>query len=271
MEMNNGAGLERVSIITISFNQAEFINSCLESIFSLDDENYEHIVVDAGSTDGTVEILEEFSRRSLDYKFRYISETDDGPSDALNKGFNMASGDIFCFVNSDDLLHVNALSIVRRRFKVKEVSLLQASGYVINKEGETIRSVAAVPMTIESFQAMQHVIFQPSLFFRKKVFDAVHFNIDNRCCWDMEFFVMALLKGFKIDWEPRPISNFRLYNESKSGSQADLKEVRAVRERLLEQVETKSYWKSLFIIQWLRKRSYQLISFPYILLGRMGY
>src|ERR1700730_2129145 len=93
----------KISIVSPSYNQAKFLGACLSSV---KEENYpyiEHIVVDGGSTDGSVELLREYSSRSGWSHLRWISEPDRGQSDALNKGFRMVTGSIIGWLNSDDI------------------------------------------------------------------------------------------------------------------------------------------------------------------------
>ncbi|MPZ67947.1 MAG: glycosyltransferase [Actinobacteria bacterium] len=88
-----------VSIVTPVLNRASVIGACLGSVAAQDYPNIEHIVVDGGSTDGTLEVIESFARPG----FRYVSEPDGGMYEAINKGLAMAKGEILCYLNSDDL------------------------------------------------------------------------------------------------------------------------------------------------------------------------
>ena len=86
-----------VSVVTPSYDQAEFIRETIESVRTQTYDNVEHVVVDGESTDGTTEILDEYDH------LQYVSEPDDGQSDAINKGFEMADGDVVAWLNSDDV------------------------------------------------------------------------------------------------------------------------------------------------------------------------
>ena len=87
----------KISIITPSYNQAEFIKRTIQSVLSQNYKNFEYIIVDGGSTDETLSILKKYGN-----KIRWISEKDNGQSDAINKGLKMATGKIVAYLNSDD-------------------------------------------------------------------------------------------------------------------------------------------------------------------------
>ena len=103
----------KVSIVTISYNQCEFLEQALVSVLDQDYHNIEYIVIDAGSTDGSREIIQKHHHR-ID---KVIFEEDEGPADGLNKGFSIASGHIYGFLNSDDFLLPGVISKVVDTFK----------------------------------------------------------------------------------------------------------------------------------------------------------
>src|SRR5512133_119366 len=94
-----------VSIVTPSYNMARFLEATIESVLSQDYPNIEYLIMDAGSTDGTVELLRRYEGR-----LRWISEKDNGQSDAVNKGFHQTCGEIFAFLNADDIYLPGAIS-----------------------------------------------------------------------------------------------------------------------------------------------------------------
>src|SRR5215472_10088507 len=94
-----------VTVVTPSFNQACFIRATIESVLSQDYPNLEYIIMDGGSTDGTADIVREYASRVT-----WISERDRGQSDAINKGFRMARGEIVSWLNSDDIILPAAIS-----------------------------------------------------------------------------------------------------------------------------------------------------------------
>src|SRR5690606_5120707 len=101
-----------ISIITPSYNQAQYIQATIDSVLSQDYVDIEYVIVDGGSTDGTVEILKSLN----DPRVRWISERDAGQPDALNKGLRMTRGEIVTFINSDDLLLPGAVRFAAEYF-----------------------------------------------------------------------------------------------------------------------------------------------------------
>src|SRR5664279_1773877 len=121
-----------VTVVTPSFNQGQFIRETIDSVFQQDYPQLEYIIIDGGSTDGTVEILKSYQ----DSRFRWISEKDQGQSDAINKGLRLSRGDVLTFINSDDLLLPGAISEVVDYFEKHaevdalfgDVKLIEANG-----------------------------------------------------------------------------------------------------------------------------------------------
>ena len=102
----------KISIVTPSLNQGKFLEQTLKSVLDQDYPDLEYIVIDGGSTDDSVDIIKKYADR-----FAYwVSEPDKGHYDAVNKGFKHATGDVFFFLNSDDMLVPGSLSVVKETF-----------------------------------------------------------------------------------------------------------------------------------------------------------
>ena len=118
----------KISIVTISYNQGSFLKECLSSVASQNFVNYEHIVVDDGSTDDSREII-------LDFKDKVIPffKENSGPADSLNAGFKIARGEIFGYINSDDYLLQNTLHDVDALFNAtNDFDVIYGNGYIVD-------------------------------------------------------------------------------------------------------------------------------------------
>jgi len=117
----------KISIITVSYNSGATIRKTIESVNKQDYENYEHIFIDGSSDDNTCELIKKFSKKHI-----LISERDDGLYDAMNKGLENATGDIICFLNSDDFYaHKNVLREVVKKFQDNDAEVVISNiGYV---------------------------------------------------------------------------------------------------------------------------------------------
>jgi glycosyltransferase involved in cell wall biosynthesis len=127
----------KISIITPSFNQGRFIADAIESVANQDYQNKEHIIIDAQSTDETLDVLKSYSH----YKhLKWISEPDKGQSDALNKGFKLANGDIIGWLNADDFYHKKCFTSVVDFFnKNTSVDILYGDYHWIDDKGKLIQ------------------------------------------------------------------------------------------------------------------------------------
>tara|TARA_R100000935_G_scaffold16940_4_gene33456 strand:- start:17356 stop:18228 length:873 start_codon:yes stop_codon:yes gene_type:complete len=132
----NKAPSPKISYVTPVYNQVEFIEATILSVINQNYANLEYIIVDGGSTDGTLEVIRKYEDRITNL----ISEPDTGMYDALNKGFNMSSGDIMGWINSDDILLPDAFSNMARLFSdLPQVNWIQGLNGFIDLKGEVIR------------------------------------------------------------------------------------------------------------------------------------
>jgi glycosyltransferase involved in cell wall biosynthesis len=183
----------KISLVTISFNQAPFLEQALRSVLDQDYPYLDYIVVDPGSTDGSREIIERYRDRIA----QVIFEPDKGPADGLNKGFAAASGTIFGYLNSDDLLLPGALSRAAHAFrKYPESDLIYSHGYVIDHAGEVQRRFRSDRFNLRRSAYGNSIIMQQAAFWRGEAFSAVGgFNHRNRLSWDGEFWIDLALAG----------------------------------------------------------------------------
>src|SRR5690606_32680838 len=126
----------KFSIVTNAYNQGKFLRRALESVLRGGYSNLEYIVIDPGSTDETPEILREYESRH-DHRLTIISERDNGPADGLNKGFERATGDWFCYLNADDFYLPGGLVQAAAAISAyPEADCLYGDGYITDAFGK---------------------------------------------------------------------------------------------------------------------------------------
>jgi len=204
----------KISIVTISFNQDEYLKQCIDSILSQTGCDIEYIVVDAGSTDSSRAIIESYGDRIVK-----IFEPDKGPTDGLIKGFARATGDIFGFINSDDYLLPGALAHVVHFFKNHGSNcFMTGQGFMQNDQGVHTR-IYPERLTKDALLYRATVVFQQTTFFSAKAYKQLGgFNPKNSTCWDYELFLDLLVAGYKHHVIENDLAVFRFYKGSISGS-----------------------------------------------------
>lgn len=207
----------KISIVTISYNQGQFLERAIRSVIEQNYDDIEYIIVDAGSTDGSREIIEKYR----DQFAHIIFEPDEGPADGLNKGFSLASGDILGYINADDAYLPHIFQSVSRAFNQhKQADVIYGHGYIVNGEGIPIRHLRSDPFNLKRFAYGGVVVCQPATFFRRAAYKLVNgFNKDNNTSWDAELLVDMALAGQKLQLINEYWSIFAIYESSISGSQ----------------------------------------------------
>ncbi|WP_051340345.1 glycosyltransferase family 2 protein [Azospirillum halopraeferens] len=208
----------KVSIVTISFNQAEFLEHTILSVLGQDHPDIEYIVVDPGSTDGSRAIIE----RHRDRIARVILDPDDGPADGLARGLAAATGGIFGYLNADDRLLPGAVSRIVRGFaRHPRADAVYGHGIIEDHRlGLHYRVHASRPPLKPWLLAFGGIgILQQSMFFRTGAVRAVGgFNPANRTCWDGELLAELVLAGAQFHRIDALLSVFTLHERSISGS-----------------------------------------------------
>lgn len=152
-----------VSIVTPSFNQARYLEAAIRSVLSQDDARIEYIVVDGGSADESAQIIQKYQGKLA----WWVSEKDRGQTDAINKGFAHARGDIFAWLNSDDTYEPGAVSAaVRYLIEHPEVGMVYADCNYINEAGRVIGKFPAAQTDLPRLRRGYVHIPQQTMFFR---------------------------------------------------------------------------------------------------------
>lgn len=203
----------KFSIITPSFNQGLFIEDAIKSVLSQDYPLFEHIILDNCSTDNTAEVLGRYPH------LRVICEPDNGQSDALNKGFDMATGDIIGWLNADDLYLPECFKAVDNFFRVhSDNDIVYGDYHYIDRNGHIIQSRKEIDFDIFILKYL-HVLYipTPSSFFHRRVFDhGNRLDINYHYAMDYDLFLRLALKGYRFTHMNKFLANFRRHDNNKS-------------------------------------------------------
>lgn len=157
--------LPRVSIITPSFNQAQFLEKTIQSVLEQDYPRIEYIIVDGGSTDGSVDVIKKYAGRLA----KWVSEQDKGQTDAINKGFAYAKGEIFAWINSDDTYNPRAVgAAVKYLMENPDVAMVYADCNFINEDDKVIGKFNSAQTDYRRLREGYIHIPQQTMFFRAK-------------------------------------------------------------------------------------------------------
>lgn len=201
----------KLTVVTPSYNQGKYIKRTIDSVLSQNIQDMEYIVMDGGSSDGTVDILKTYSDRII-----WRSETDKGQTDAVNKGIRLATGDIIGWLNSDDIYFPGAVQKVLKVFEEKpEVNVVYGNAWHIAEDDSYIEDYYTEEFDYERLKDVCFIC-QPSLFFRKKLVDEYGYLDDTLTyCMDYEYW-LRLGKKEHFYYLPELIAGSRLYNDNKT-------------------------------------------------------
>jgi glycosyltransferase involved in cell wall biosynthesis len=211
--------LPKISIVTPCFNAEKYIEETIISIINQGYENLEYIIIDGGSTDGTVDIIKKYQDK-ISY---WISEPDKGQSHAINKGIAVATGEVFNWINADDYLETGALSIVGEFFGNPSIDVLCTATILFNKKGNIrINGNTIWNKTVSLFQLLNSTgLNQQGMYWRlERIRDLNGVNTAFNYSMDLDLWKRYLLTfgNSKIETDERITGYFRLSDESKTGS-----------------------------------------------------
>lgn len=203
-----------LSIITPCLNRVSFVREAVESVLKQDYSPVEHIVVDGGSTDGTLDVLDEFK------DIRVISEPDNGVYDAINKGILAARGEVIGFLNADDMYVLEVFPYIVKRFQEnRELKALCGGAEILDRAGsqDVVRQVFLSPF-YSSLSVRNICLGQPILnarFFRKDIFEKVGlFDWRYRIASDRDFLIRMALARVTSEYLPKCVYRYRYHQGS---------------------------------------------------------
>lgn len=223
--------LPRITVVTPSYNQAEFLGRTIQSVISQDYPNLEYMVIDGGSTDGSVDVIKRYEDR-LDY---WVSEPDRGQSHAINKGFKRSTGEILAWLNSDDTYEPGALMEVGRYFREHpEVEVVYGDANLIDVQDTVVERIIGQPFNARALIYGCINLHQASAFWRRELFyragrldEELHLGMD----YDLWFRFVRL--GARFKYLPVMLANFRQHPGSKTVREDSALEARAAKEKHL--------------------------------------
>jgi glycosyltransferase involved in cell wall biosynthesis len=206
-----------VSIVTPSFNQAPYLEETINSVLSQDYQGIEYLIIDGGSTDGSVEIIRRHAAR-LAY---WVSEPDAGQTAAINKGFGRSRGDVLAWLNSDDLYTPGAVSrAVKALQESPQHDLVYSHCDYIDGRGQLIQPVSAWDFSPRRILTGIPLVIQPASFLRRRALDVAGFLDESlHFLMDHDLFVRMVVAGLTFHRAHDVWARFRWHPGSKTHSQ----------------------------------------------------
>jgi len=235
--------LPLISIITPSLNQRAYIKHNIKSVLDQNYPNFEHIIIDGSSTDGTIDILKKYKH------LIWISEKDGGQSEAINKGFKKARGEIIGWLNSDDCYEPGAFfTVVAELNKVYGKYIVSGDCSVIDDRGNKVgycKGRFSDHKDLIKYWDRDYTIPQPSVFFYRDILQECGY-LDEKLHYGMDYeFWLRISKHRQIYYIEKPLAKIRVHDHAKSSPGYEVFECEWFR-------VSKEYWGGLFSINYYR-------------------
>jgi glycosyltransferase involved in cell wall biosynthesis len=208
----------RISVVTPNYNYGQFLEETIRSVLLQGYPNLEYIIIDGGSTDNSLEIIEKYAQ----WLAYYLSEKDRGQSDAINKGFNKATGKIYNWLNADDIFCKNTLQEIGQFFRNNShCNFLTGNGYFFNsKENLEHIEYYVIPREYSFLDLLEYhndkYLPQPSVFFSKDVFHQLN-GLDNSLIYAMDLDMwLRISRLYNLHYLAKCFSKMRHHNDAKT-------------------------------------------------------
>ena len=252
--------LPSISVVTPSFNQGQFIRQTVESVLTQDYPRLDYLVMDGGSTDNTLTVVEPYKTQ-----LTLVSEKDHGQTEAINKGLRRAKGEIVCWLNSDDYFLPGALYTVGSYFAHHpDVQWLTADCLIVDEAGRRIQQPiqrykkTLRGLSVGAYLGMTNAICQPATFWRRSVHERIGY-LDESLHYTMDYdFWLRLAQDSEPAVLTEPVSAFRIHGQSKGGTH--------YMDQFTEDEQTLRRHARSASVRWLHRRHNQLIVGIYRLL-----
>lgn len=205
----------KISVITPSYNQGIYIEETILSVLNQNYPNIEYIIIDGGSNDETVEIIKKYEHK-IDF---WVSEKDKGQGDAINRGFARATGDILCWLNSDDYFLPETLKYVASNLDISKKEILFGEvDHIYEPDKKIMHSNVQNKFKHYNLELYDYII-QPGSFWTKKVWESTGIiNEDLHFVFDWEWFLRAKLNQTEFKYTNRVMSMYRVHDAHKTSN-----------------------------------------------------
>ena len=211
-DVNYNENFPLVSFVTPSFNTLKYIKDTISSIHNQSYPNLQHIIMDGGSSDGTVEYVNSLN------KITFISEKDTGQSNAINKAFDLCEGEIIGWLNSDDTSNPGVIDYVVKYFdNHPEIEYIHSDVNIIEEEGRVTGRAIGEDLTLDKI-LFKNPVKQPALFMRKSILKKLgYLREDLHFVMDWEFWLRIVVNNIKGDYiSDKVFANFRMMPGTKT-------------------------------------------------------
>lgn len=235
----------KISIITVCLNSEYTIEQTIRSVIDQNDLDYEYIIIDGGSDDGTMDIVHKYQKNiSI-----VVSEADNGLYDAMNKGIALASGDVIGIINSDDWYEPGILKTVRACFQEPDTEVIYGRMHLITEDGE-IHTL--VPDDIEKIRYKMEIP-HPTVFIKKEVYEKYGaFQLKYKIASDYDLVLRLYISGVKFKCQDKVFANFRLNGISMRREKECTKETLVISQNYLPYapLDQRKYYRDIIIHRW---------------------
>lgn len=239
-----------VTIVTPSYNQGQFIEETIISVLNQTYNNIQYIIVDGGSTDETMEVVYKYEK----YLDIIIHEPDNGQSDAINKGFRLAKGELVGWINSDDILYPTCLEKIVKKFMQFPDGAIFYNKFNdrINSNSEIIDTYVRNIKNKNYLLRFNYDVIQQGSFYKRILVEEIgYLNNTIHYCMDLDLWLRLLNKGSIYNVADYPTAGFRMWEETKTSNGKE-KFLQNIRETLLlngayyhDKSVLKTYWYEL--------------------------
>ena len=215
--VNKDLSYPKISIVTASYNQARFLERSILSVLNQNYPNLEYIIIDGGSTDGSIDIIKKYEK----YITYWVSEKDDGFAYALKRGFEVATGDIFAWLNSDDIYLKDTFMKISDAFKDNNCDVVYGDELLINEHDDIIGERPQLPYPKILGRAFfiygGFWVYQPAAFWRSGLYEKVDGIDPNfKFAVDNDLFIKFALAKARFRYITNKVVCFRYHDASKT-------------------------------------------------------